>query len=112
MIGSWAGTKVTLAPVRFSNSARTFLKFFCSPPVHTAATSRLSPSSLGSCTVEPPPLLARLGLVSPLGVSSSPPQPVAASASAVARRTAATLGVRHRVVVGEARKVLSIRKVL
>src|SRR5690606_15768744 len=40
MIGSWAGTKVTSAPVRFSNSARTFLKLACSAPVHTAATSR------------------------------------------------------------------------
>ncbi|CAM5427473.1 hypothetical protein SFUMM280S_07190 [Streptomyces fumanus] len=38
MMGSCAGTKVTFAPVRFSNSARTALKFFCSAPVQTAAT--------------------------------------------------------------------------
>ncbi len=42
------GTKLTSAPVRFSNSSRTLVKFSCSGPVQTAATSIFWPSSLGS----------------------------------------------------------------
>src|ERR1044072_278289 len=45
------GTKVTEAPVRFSNSSSTFWKLSSSGPVKTAATSSFWPSSLGSFTV-------------------------------------------------------------
>lgn len=77
MIGSWAGTKVTLAPVRFSNSVSTCLKFFCSSPVHTAAISTDLPFSFGSLTED-------AGVLSPfpsdVPLLSSPPQAVSVSA--------------------------------
>ncbi len=41
------GTNLTLAPVRFSNSSRTLVKFSCSGPVQTAATSSLLAVELG-----------------------------------------------------------------
>jgi hypothetical protein len=86
MIGSWAATKVTFAPVRFSNSARTVLKFFCSSPVQTAATSRLSPLSLGRVTVSP---LALALLVPPFYFLSLLPPPHAVRASATTTAAAA-----------------------
>lgn len=99
MIGSWAGTKVIFAPVRFSNSARTFLKFACSVPVHTAATSSVVPSSLGRVRVPPdslPPVLLSL----PPLLSSSLPHAVSESASAPARSVAAAFTVlRVRMVL-------------
>lgn len=87
MIGSCAGTKVTLAPVRFSNSERTALKFFCSAPVHTAATSRLAPFSFGRVTV---PAVSEGLLDLPLSLLLSlPPQAASESVSAPAATTAA-----------------------
>lgn len=101
MIGSCAGTKVTFAPVRFSNSARTFLKLACSVPVHTAATDELVPSSLGRFRVLPFPCAPALGeeLLS-LSLSSSPPHAESVSARAPARSVAAALTVlRVRMVL-------------
>ena len=93
-IGSCAGTKVTVAPVRFSNSLRTLMKLACSGPVQTAATEIFSPSSLGSETpegvsselLEPPPVF-------PFPLPPSSPQPVRASAP-MAVNTMAALRIR------------------
>lgn len=99
MIGSCAGTKVTFAPVRFSNSARTFLKFACSAPVHTAATSSVVPFSLGRVT--PPPVSSvPVPLPLPVLLSSSPPHAVSESARAPAASAAAAFTVlRVRMVL-------------
>ncbi len=111
MIGSWAGTKVTCAPVRFSNSSRTFSKFFCSAPVQTAATSRLSPSSWGRVTVAAVSLPPSPCPLSP-PPSSSPPHAVSERARAPAARKAAALVVFLAVPFPALLTVLPVRMVL